>query len=431
MPRVKIPKMNADLPSSAKNSRGWFRRRLTVDVLFWELSAVSWLLLLPYILTAHGHLDFARHAVGRDFVNYWTAGHLVFTPHVLDVFSPEKFLGWEHRLFDPRLPFHFWSYPPPTFFLVAPLALFPYIPGLIAWTAAGLAALYPAARAFFAEDKTRWLLMAAPAAATNVGLGQNGAFTAALLMGGLALWRSRPIVAGLVLGLLVFKPQIAVLLPVAVLAEGRWRTLWAAAASASALLLLSLLVFGPGAWAGFFGPTLQAQQAMLSVGRGPFQLMMPSPFMAARVLGAPANWAMAAQAPFSLLAVWLVWRAWRSDADLVLKAAVLMTATFIATPQGFNYDLIPASAGALVLLRRDPSPLSLGLALMLWGLPVYMIAAQAFHVVIAPLVLTGAAWKLAQLSRASFPSAHPREGGSPAGSPAGVEAATGSPPSRG
>jgi hypothetical protein len=373
-------------------------RLLHWDVLFWELSAVSWLLLLPYIMTAHGHLDWSGHALGRDFVNYWTAGHLTFGPHRLDIFTPDKFLAQEHKLFDPRLPFHFWSYPPPALFLVAPLALFPYIPGLIAWSGAGLAALWPAARATFRAAKDHWLLMAAPAAAINVGLGQNGAFTAALLMGGLALWRARPIAAGLLLGLLIFKPQIAVLLPIAVIAERRWATMVAAGASACALLLLSLPAFGFGAWQGFFGPTLAMQQAMLSLGRGPFMLMMPSAFMAARVLGARADLALLIQAPVSLFAVGLVWRAYRGGADNLVKAAVLMTATFVASPQAFNYDLIPAAAGALVLYRRDRSAIALGLSLALWALPVFMIAAQAVHIVIAPVVLTLAAWRLAQLA---------------------------------
>ncbi len=374
------------------------RRFLTPDLMLWELCALSWLLLLPYIMTAHGHLDWTRHALGRDFVNYWTAGHLVFTPHRLDVFTPDLFLGWEHRLFDPRLPFHFWSYPPPALFLVAPLALFPYIAGLIAWSLAGIVALVPAARAFFKDDKDRWLLVAAPAAAINIALGQNGAFTGALMLGGLALWTDRPRWSGVLLGLLIFKPQLAILLPIAVLAERRWSTMFWAAAVAVAVLLASTLVFGVEAWRGFFGPTLTMQKTMLSEGMGPFQWMMPSAFMAARVLGARADLAMAVQAPFSLFAAWLVWRAYRSGADPLLKAAVLAAATAVASPQVFNYDLIPAAAAALVLWRRDEGALARGLSLALWALPVVMIAAQAVHIVIAPLILTGVAWKLAQMT---------------------------------
>ena len=75
-----------------------------------------------------------------------------------------------------------------------------------------------------------------------------------------------------------------------------------------------------------------------------------------------------------------------------------MAATFVASPQAFNYDLLPAAAAALVLWRRDEGAVSRGLCLLLWALPVFMIAAQAVHVVIAPLVLTGTAWKLYRLT---------------------------------
>jgi len=240
-------------------------------------------------------------------------------------------------------------------------------------------------------------LIAAPAVAVNIGLGQNGAFTGALMLAGLALWQDRPRWSGVLLGLLIFKPQIAILLPVAVIAEKRWGTMVAAGITAVAILLLSTLVFGIDAWKAFLGPTLTMQEAMLSQGRGPFMWMMPSAFMAARVLGVRSDWALAIQAPFSLFAVWLVWRAYRSDADSTLKAAILITATFVASPQAFNYDLIPAAAGALVLWRRDDSGFARGLCLLLWALPVFMIAAQAFHIVIAPLILAYTAWRLSQL----------------------------------
>ena len=123
--------------------------------------------------------------------------------------------------------------------------------------------------------------------------------------------------------------------------------------------------------------------------------------MAARVVGLRADWALAVQAPFSIFAVWLVWRAYRSDADNMLKAAVLMTATFVASPQAFNYDLIPAAAGALVLWRRDNNGFVKGLCLALWALPVFMVAAQAFHIVVAPVILTLTACRLTQLAAAS------------------------------
>jgi hypothetical protein len=371
------------------------RRLARPDVLFWELSAISWLLFLPYLLTAHGHLDYARHAIGRDFVNYWTAGHLVFTPHRLDIFTPDLFLHWEHRLFDPLLPFHFWSYPPPALFLVAPLAFFPYIPGLIVWSLAGIATLVPATRLFFSCGADRWLLLAAPAVAVNIALGQNGAFTAALLLAGLALWDTKPRLSGMLLGLLIFKPQLAILLPIAVIAERRWDTMIAAGAVTVALLLLSTLAFGFEAWRGFLGPTLTTQGLMLSRGHGPFQWMMPSAFMAGRVAGLSSNWALLVQAPFTLLGTWLAWRAYRSRADALTKGAVLALATFLASPQMFNYDLIPAAAAGILLVRRDRTVWGLVLGVLVWALPVLLLVAEVVHVAIAPVILAVVALRLA------------------------------------
>jgi len=363
----------------------------------WELSALAWLLLLPYILTAHGHLDWSGHALGRDFVNYWTAGQLTREGHALNVFAPATFLAEEHRLFDPSLPFHFWSYPPPALLMVSPLGLLPYIPALIAWSAVGLLLLALAARGFL-KTPAEWILVVfSPAAAINIGLGQNGALSAAILIGGLAIWRSRPILAGLVLGLLIFKPQIALLLPVAVIAERSWRTLLGAMLSAAIVCSVSTLAFGLQAWTGFFGPTLRMQQIMLSQGSGPFQWMMPSTFMALRLLGAPAIVALTLQTPVSLWGGWLVWRGWRSKADLEAKAALLMAALFVVSPQAFNYDLIPTAAAALVLWRRDQDALSRGLVLATWALPVFMIAAQAFHLAAAPIILAGLTWRLYRL----------------------------------
>ncbi len=375
----------------------------------WELSALAWLLLLPYILTAHGHMDWSGHALGRDFVNYWTGGQMVREGHVLPIFDRDAFLAAEHRLFDPRLPFHFWSYPPVALFLVAPLGWLPYVPALVAWSLFGVLALVPAARRFFALMPEAVLLVACPATAIDIALGQNGAITAAILIGGLALWPHRPRTAGAVLGLLIFKPQIALMLPIAVLAERRWGTMSAAGAVAAGLLLLSVPVFGLDAWRAFFGQTLETQRLMLTQGVGPFQWMMPTFLMSGRLLGLPLAVAAGLQTMAAIAAVWAVWTGWRSKGDHEAKAALLMAATFVASPQAFNYDLIPAACAALVLWRRDQTSFGHALALLVWGLPILMIALQAMDaigergylmkpvMIIAPLALAGAMWRLHRL----------------------------------
>ena len=122
----------------------WAVRLIGPGAWLWELSLVSWALLASYFVWGReGHLDWTRHALGRDFINAWTAGHLVWSGQVADIFDPRRFLGHERALFDRRLPFHFWSYPPPNLFLVAPLGFTGYFTGLALWSLAGIAALPP------------------------------------------------------------------------------------------------------------------------------------------------------------------------------------------------------------------------------------------------------------------------------------------------
>jgi hypothetical protein len=302
-------------------------------------------------------------------------------------------------------------------FVVAPLGFLPYIPGLIVWSVLGVLALLPAARRFLPNPREALLLVVCPAAAINVGLGQNGAFTAVILLIGLSLWERRPALAGAVLGLLILKPQLALMLPIAVLAERRWTTMVAAGAVASGLLLVSIPAFGLGAWRGFLGDSLQTQQLMLTQGSGPFQWMMPTFLMSGRLLGLPTTLAMTAQAIAAVAAVWAVWRSWRSGADFEARACLLMVATFVASPQAFNYDLIPAACAGLVLWRRDQTAAGQGIALLLWGLPILMISLQAMDAVvprteaearlsmiIAPAALSAGLWRFYRLCLPESPS---------------------------
>ena len=393
------------------------------------LSAAGLALLAWYFSVGEGRLDFAHHARGRDFVNLWSAGRLIGEGRTLEVFDPRAFMAAHHRLFSPRLPFHFWSYPPPALLLAAPFALAPgYFAGLIAWTAAGLLALAPAGHAALTrpDGGRSWaevaLLALCPAVAVNIGLGQNGALTAALLLGGLALADARPVTAGALLGLLVFKPQVAVLLPVMVLAGRRWRLMAGAVASALLVLALATAVFGLESWRAFFAGSAPMQSQMLREGRGPFIAMMASAFMGGRLLELPWTTALALQLPFSVLGAGLVWSAWRTPGSTATgRAAILCAATFVATPQAFNYDLIPTAFAALVLLRPGGRPrppwawtADAAIAVAAWVLPVAMLwVGGEWKVPVAPAVLTLLALRLAHREGVHLLPAHPGGGRDP------------------
>ena len=77
-----------------------------------------------------------------------------------------------------------------------------------------------------------WLLLALafPAVFVNIGHGHNGFLTAALIGAGLLMLDRRPILAGILFGLMAYKPQFGVLIPLVLAATGRWRAFLAARA---------------------------------------------------------------------------------------------------------------------------------------------------------------------------------------------------------
>ena len=358
-------------------------------LLLGALSVISWALAIAYFATGHGDLDVTGHGLGRDFANLWTAGRLLAEGRITAIFDPVQFGATQKALLSPTFPFHFWSYPPTFLFAAAPFGALGYIPGLILWSLAGFVALAAAAHMFFRNwTQTAWLL-ASPAAAVNLVLGQNGAFTAALLISGLALMARRPAASGALFGVLTFKPHLGLLAPLAMLAERRWTTIVSAVLATLAFAGFSVLAFGVEAWRAFVQHALPTQTAMMEAGQGPFQWMMTSAFMAGRLLGLPAGWSMVLQVPFALAGAVLVWRAWRSGADLSIKFGALATAGLMATPQAFNYDMIPLAAVALILAgdgRSVPDRLA---AQLLWALPLAVMPLNALGWPLAPLILLG------------------------------------------
>jgi hypothetical protein len=97
-----------------------------------------------------------------------------------------------------------------------------------------------------------WLLaIAFPMVFNNTLVGQNGFLTAALIGGTLYLIPVRPILAGVCLGLLTYKPQYGLLFPIVLIAASQWTVFFTAAVVAVGMAFASWLAFGtePLAWA--------------------------------------------------------------------------------------------------------------------------------------------------------------------------------------
>jgi hypothetical protein len=197
-----------------------------------------------------------------------------------------------------------------------------------------------------------WLVaLAFPAVLVNIGHGQNGFLTAALLGGALHWLDRRPWLAGVLIGLLAYKPQFGVLIPLALLANGRWTAIGAAAATVAALVAVSYATLGSEVWHAFADSTTFTRTVVLEQGGTGWEKIQ-SIFSAARMWGAGVHTAYAAQIALALvLAASLAWL-WHGDAAFDLKASALATASLLATPYVLDYDLVVLAVSIAFFARH-------------------------------------------------------------------------------
>jgi hypothetical protein len=221
-------------------------------------------------------------------------------------------------------------------------------------------------------------------------------FTAALLIGGLINLDRRPVLAGVLFGILTIKPQLGFLLPIMLLLTGRWRVIAAAAATAFALAALTAGLFGVSAWLEYVRLGLAVQHTVMTKGTGLFLSMMPTAFMNARVAELPLGVAWALQAIASAAAVGAVtWTYWRRR-DPILSTALLVTASFLATPYVANYDMVVFGWVIAQLRERGGSRFDHRLALAVWWLPLTTMLLGVAGIPGSCLVLVAFAARLIQ-----------------------------------
>jgi alpha-1,2-mannosyltransferase len=327
-----------------------------------------------YLRSGHFPYDGLNYVVGWDFVNSWMGGRAALHGDLQTYFEVHRYNAQIHRLFAPDLPFHNWSYPPHILLLLWPFGLFPYLASYALWLVAGLGVyLWAASNGKFDRELLLFLALS-PVAMVLVLTGQNGFFTGALLLGVLAQWDKRPVLAGIMLGLLSVKPQLVLLMPLVLMMTGRWRCLAVAAATAAAMMALTTVLYGPAVWTGYLADAVPFQNIVMTKGTGLMLGMMPTAFINARLMGAPDAVAWALQAVTAIIALAAVVWTFRKRRDPMLSNAMLLAASLLVTPYSFNYDMAALIAVlAQMRLRPGNSRIDTALILTVWMLPVVMM----------------------------------------------------------
>jgi arabinofuranan 3-O-arabinosyltransferase len=289
--------------------------------------------------------------IESDFVNVWAAGRLALAGHAAAAYD------WPtHKLMEETAVGHAfdgyfgWHYPPTFLFVAAILSLLPYAAAYALWAFATFPAYLFAVRAIIG-DRVGYLLAAAfPAVLPNFVVGQNGFLTAGLVGGALFLLESNPITAGILIGLLTYKPHLGLLFPIALAAGGYWRTFFAAALVALLMAAAAWLAFGGEAWQAFLGNIGHTSQAFLSQGWADWSKLQTA-FGLTRALGGSETLAWIVQGAVSLAAATAIAILWRSEIAYEIKAAALGVGALLATPYLYIYDLVILAVPIAFLLR--------------------------------------------------------------------------------
>jgi hypothetical protein len=311
------------------------------------------LVFLFMVAGTHGLIVPLAKPTTTDFVSFYAAGTLADdgTPDL--VYDADQHHAAEERATALGIEHNFFYYPPVFLAVCAALGHLPYLAAFVVFEVVTFALyLLTARRILWGSNWTALLpVLAFPPVFWNFGFGQNAFLTASLVGAGTLLVDRRPLLAGMLLGALSYKPQFAVLIPVALVAGRHWRALLGAFASSVALYAFSLALFGWETWHSFI-VAVAASSSVYATGRIPFSGYI-NPFGAVRLLGGDQNTAYAVQSIAMLGAACLVAFSWRRRLPLPIRAAILASATLVAAPLALFYDLMLGAVAVIWLMHHD------------------------------------------------------------------------------
>jgi alpha-1,2-mannosyltransferase len=344
--------------------------------------AIITILCAPFGIVAWALYLWAFHGdPGQDWMVFYTAARayldgelsLVIDGDLLTAALNNRFADW---LSFP-LNLHPWVYPPTFLLMFLPFGFLPAIGSFALFLVAGFGAVFVAVL-FCGGKGHRWMyvfsLLLCPAVPFNMVTGQNAFFTCALLVGGFGLLNKRPVLSGVLLGILSFKPQLWLMVPIALLAAGRWRSLLATGVTATVMALASLAMFGAQIWQAWFELTAgvsEAYRAWLVAGR----LNGQSVFACLSLLGAPTSIANIAQITAIAAAAGCVYFLFRRNTKAELQLSGLLSATLLAAPHASASDAVLLAVAAISFLSSMAAnglhPFRGMVALAVWVSPLF------------------------------------------------------------
>jgi len=361
-----------------------YGRLLAATMLICALGMTGWLI-----------ADAAESPQGRPFITdfdaFWSGARLAAEGRPAEAYQARALMAMEKTgaRIDGEL-YYPYMYPPVFMLITLPLAKLSYLWAMAAFVFGGYATLIVCLRLIIPYTWPLLSILALPAAVTNMMPGQNGFLSATCFAAAMLLLERWPVLAGMSLGVLVYKPHLALCVPVVLMAARRWTALVACGATAASLVLISWAVLGSAAWHGFFG-SLRISTAMVqSVENGPKQLSF---FGGVRLLTGSFDLSVGVQLAATLICLGAIAGLSARRPGARPEVAMMAAAACLCTPYIMDYDLV-ILAVPMAWLAAEAAPrgwrpwekLALGLAYLL---PLVARSASLYlNLPLAPPIIT-------------------------------------------
>jgi len=231
-------------------------------------------------------------------------------------------------------------------------------------------------------------------------------FTAAYL----AFLSERDFLAGVTLGLLAFKPQFLVAIPLILLLAQAWKALAGVVISAATQLALTSLYFGRDVMQAYFARLLHSASHPGSTELifSPIQMHSLHSFWELLIPSRPGVWALYVLTSFAVTGI--AASIWKSSAPLALRFSALMFAAVLVNPHLYIYDLL-ALAPAFLLLTdwsldnplHSAKPALDVLLYLAFLLPLFGPLAYWTHLQLSIVVFAALLWTLRRLQLSEEP----------------------------
>lgn len=331
---------------------------------------------------------------GVDFGLFYAAGKMTLSGHVAQIFNVQAHHAVIEQVLNLKLSYFLpWLYPPIFLLVIIPFALLPFNVALLLWLGLTLALMiFAASRMLPKRKKMAIMLLGFPGIFLNFRWGQNGFLSAALLGFAIATMETSPVFSGVMIGLLAYKPQMAILPFFVLLVTKNWKALLSAMGTAVSVSLVSLLIFGKEVWFAFFQSLFQTSSSLTQASAEVTSAIQPSVLTSLIDMKVDSKISVAIQIIIALCAVVAVCRVFLHADRMTLKGSMLVLGIPLISPYFMQYDLVILALPLLLLLydmmEYGYRKTEIVMLSVLWLFPLVNSTLAIFtNIQISPLVL--------------------------------------------